>query len=98
MVIVDPAAERRGVARQVFKPHPKFLSRLEFALPVVVRSDGSSDLRAGGEVRLDRAAGQPVGVGTFGGGCPSHEHGGSFAGRRPAAKPKKMGERLYAAT
>ena len=61
MVVVHPTAERRGVGRQVFKPHPEFLRRLEFALPVIIGSDRSVDLGTGGEAGPDRTAGQPGG-------------------------------------
>jgi exodeoxyribonuclease VII large subunit len=50
-----------------------------------------------GNYQLNVESMEPVGVGAFGGGCPSHEHAGSFARRRPAAKPKERARRVQIA-
>src|SRR5262245_20415382 len=86
MMIVDPGAEGGSIGWQVFKPDPVFLGRFDFSVPAIVRSDGSVDLRAGGEPGLNRFPGQTVGVDAFVGRCPSHEHAGSFA---PSGESRK---------
>ena len=87
MMVVDPAAEERAVGGEVFEPDAEFLRLLQPALPVVVGCERTVHLGAGGEAGLDRAPGQPVSLGAIGSGCPSYEHGGSFAPKIASAKP-----------
>jgi hypothetical protein len=92
MVMVNPRIEGGRIAREVFKPDPKFLGVLQLAIRVIVGPDGAVDLRTGGEPVFHGAAGEAFGVSAKGSRCPSHEHGAFFAGFWSLEKLKRRAD------
>jgi hypothetical protein len=88
MVVVNPRIEGGSIAREVFKPDPKFLGLLQTAVCVIVGTDGAVDLRTGGETVFHGTASEAFGIGAEGSCCPSHEHGAVFARFGLGGKPK----------
>ena len=74
MMAVDPGAKLGGIGRQILEADSKFHRLLDFPLPAIVGSDGTFHLGTGGQMGLDGALGQPVGILSLGGGGPGYEH------------------------